>query len=174
MLNEADRRGLEGWIRQGATPQKQALRARMILLRVQAMGALEITVRLGTTVPTPMRWRRRFVEAEVKGLRQVRTRPSGKAATETTKIDEVLRLTSTGSPAEGNRWSSRKMARVMEVSASTVCRIWKQAGRVPHRVRGIKLLRDPRRGRPANQTRPGGHADPRLQTPRHDHLVCRP
>src|SRR5574337_432784 len=32
-LNEHDRLELERWVRQGATPQKQAVRARMIVLR---------------------------------------------------------------------------------------------------------------------------------------------
>jgi transposase len=143
-LTEADRVELESWVRQGATPQKQALRARMILLSAQGVGTLEIAARLGTTVPTLMRWRRRYVEAGVAGLRQGRTRPPGKAATEAAKIDEVLRLTSTGKPAEATHWSSRRMARATGLSATTVRQIWKQAGLAPHRVRGFKLSRDPR------------------------------
>src|SRR5574337_1013303 len=98
-LNEHDRLELERWVRQGATPQKQAVRARMIVLSAGGLPTGHIVARLGTTVPTLMRWRRRFLEAGVAGV---------------------------------------------GLSATTVRQIWKQAGRAPHRVHGLKLSGDPR------------------------------
>ncbi len=48
-------------------------------------------------------------------------------------------LTATDKPADAAHWSSRKMAQVCGLSATTVRAIWRKAGLKPHRVRGFKL-----------------------------------
>lgn len=142
-LTEAERRELTTWVRRGATPQKQALRAGIILMTVDGVPTRDILQRLRTTAPTVMLWRRRFVEQGVAGLRRGRSRRPGKAPTAQNRIDQVLTLTATGKPADATHWSSRKMAQVSGLSATTVRAIWRKAGLKPHLQRGFKLSRDP-------------------------------
>jgi transposase len=143
-LTEEQKHELERWLRRGSTPRKQALRAEMILLTASGVPTSEIVRRLRTTYPTLTRWRHRFEEDGVDGLRRGRTRPAGKAATSQAKIDEILTLTATGQPAGATHWSSRRMAQQVGVSATTVRAIWKQAELKPHRVRHFKVSNDPK------------------------------
>ncbi|WP_028455254.1 helix-turn-helix domain-containing protein, partial [Chitinilyticum litopenaei] len=64
-LSEADLQELTTWVRRGSTPQKQALRARIILMTAEGVPSKEIALQLRTTAPTIMLWRRRFLEAGV-------------------------------------------------------------------------------------------------------------
>jgi len=142
-LKEADRAELQRWVRNGATPQKQALRARMILLTADGVPTMDIVTRLGTTAPTLMLWRRRFAADGVAGLVRGKTRSPGKTPITQGKIDEVLTLTTTGKPVDATHWTSRKMALASGLSATTVRAIWRAAGLKPHLKRGFKISRDP-------------------------------
>lgn len=142
-LTDEQKSELERWLRRGSTPRNQAMRAEMILLTAAGEPSSEIVRRLRTTYPTLTRWRRRFVEDGVDGLRRGRTRKPGKAPTPQAKIDEVLTLTATGQPAGATHWSSRRMAQQVGLSATTVRAIWSAAELKPHRVRHFKVSNDP-------------------------------
>jgi len=142
-LTTEQRTELERWVRRGATPRKQAERAAMILLTADGVPSSVIVRRLRTSYPTLTRWRNRFAEAGVEGLRKGKTRPPGIAPIPQAKIDEILTLTATGQPAHATHWSSRKMAAHVGVSEAAVRRIWKAAQLAPHRVRRFKISNDP-------------------------------
>src|SRR3979490_479156 len=46
-------------------------------------------------------------------------------------------------PAEATHWTSAMMAKVVDISASSVQRIWRAHGLQPHRVKQFKLSTDP-------------------------------
>lgn len=142
-LNEADRAELRRWVRRGSTPHKQVQRARIILMSADGVASAEIVRRVGVSYPTLTRWRARYAEAGIEGLRQGKTRKPGTAPVPQGKVDEVLTLTTTGRPAGATHWSCRKMAAQVGLSPSTVHGIWRAAGLKPHQVRGFKLSRDP-------------------------------
>jgi transposase len=142
-LTTEQRAELESWVRRGSTPQKRALRAEMILLTADRVPSSEIVRRLRTSYPTLTRWRQRFAEAGIEGLRKGKTRKPGIAPLPQSKIDEILTLTMTGRPADATHWSTRKMARQVGVSAAKVGAIWKAAGLKPHQVRRFKVSNDP-------------------------------
>jgi len=144
ILNDKQKAELERWLRRGSTPRKQALRAEMILLSAAGERTSEIVRRLRTTYPTLTRWRRRFEQEGVEGLLRGRTRKAGKAPTPQATVDEILTLTATGQPAGATHWSSRRMAKQVGVSATTVRAIWKAAELKPHRVRHFKISNDPK------------------------------
>ena len=52
-------------------------------------------------------------------------------------------LTQTDPPAEATHWTSAMMAKVVDISASSVQRIWRAHGLQPHRVKQFKLSTDP-------------------------------
>jgi transposase len=142
-LNEAERAELQCWIRRGSTPHKQVQRAKMIVLSAEGLPSSEIVRRVGVSYPTLTRWRERFVQAGIEGLRRDKTRRPGKAPVPQSKINEVLTLTTTGCPVGATHWSCRRMGAQVGLAASTVHGIWKRAGLKPHQVRGFKLSRDP-------------------------------
>ena len=76
-LATEQRAELETWVRRGATLRKQAQRAEMILLTADGVPSSEIVRRVRTSYPTLTRWRKRFDEAGVEGLRQGKTRSPG-------------------------------------------------------------------------------------------------
>ena len=55
-----------------------------------------------------------------------------------------MTLTQTGPPAEATHWTSVMMAKAVDISASSVQRIWRAHGLQPHRVKQFKLSTDPR------------------------------
>jgi hypothetical protein len=52
-------------------------------------------------------------------------------------------LTQTAPPAEATHWTSARMAKIVDISASSVQRIWRAHGLQPHRVKQFKLSTDP-------------------------------
>jgi transposase len=65
-------------VRDRNTPQKVVWRARIVLLAGNGIGAVEAARRVGKSVPTVRRWRRRYVAAGVDGLLKDVTRPPGR------------------------------------------------------------------------------------------------
>ena len=57
-----------------------------------------------------------------------------------------MKLTQTDPPAEATHWTSAMMAKVVDISASSVQRIWRAHGLQPHRVKQFKLSTDPKFG----------------------------
>ena len=55
-----------------------------------------------------------------------------------------MTLTQTDPPTEATHWTSVMMAKVVDISASSVQRIWRAHGLQPHRVKQFKLSTDPR------------------------------
>src|SRR3989441_12087707 len=60
------------------------------------------------------------------------------------KIAGIVEKPTGEPPAEATHWSTRTLAKVVDVSASTVGRIWRVHGLKPHRVKSFKLSHDPR------------------------------
>lgn len=140
----ADRTELERLVRGRNTPQKVALRARIVLLSGAGRSTGEIMEELGTTTPTITRWRDRYVAAGVAGLVHDAGRPGRKPSLSAATVAGVVELTLREKPADATHWSTRSMAAVAGISDTSVQRIWKAHGLQPHRVETFKLSRDPR------------------------------
>jgi transposase len=130
-------------VRNGNTPQKVALRARIVLLSVDGISTGEIMQQLGTTTPTITRWRNRHETDGIPGLLKDRSRPGRKRRIEETKVREVVDRTLQEKPSNATHWSTRTLAAVVGLSPASIQRIWKAHGLKPHRVRTFKLSRDP-------------------------------
>src|SRR2546426_1806165 len=61
---------LTTWARSRVLPQRQVLRARIVLLAAEGVGNAAIAARLQCSQPTVRLWRRRFDEAGVAGLEE--------------------------------------------------------------------------------------------------------
>jgi hypothetical protein len=55
----------------------------------------------------------------------------------------VLKKTAKETPANATHWSRTSMAAAIGISASSVGRVWREAGLKPHRVDTFKVSNDP-------------------------------
>jgi transposase len=143
-MSEKDKTTLVQIARNGNTPQKLALRARIAILSAEGAPTNRIMEELGTSTPTIIRWRSRYEAAGVSGLLRDRTRPGRKKRIDEARIREIVELTLKEKPQEATQWSTRSMATATGLSPATIQRIWKQHGLKPHLTRSFKLSRDPR------------------------------
>src|ERR1700687_2101360 len=123
-------------------PAGYVFRARLILLLAEGASFSAIKQRLGTTAPTIIRWKQRFLASGLDGLD---TCHPGQAATVLTPALRARILSATRKkPGDGStHWSCRKLATVPGVSKDAVHRVWKEAGLKPHRLERYMASDDP-------------------------------
>jgi transposase len=141
-LSEAERGELASLAGRRSTAQALALRARIVLGCAEGVQNKEVAARLQVDEATVGKWRRRFVEHRVEGLRD-EPRPGAPRTIEDARIEAVIVDTLESTPPEATHWSSRGMARHCGLSVSTVQRIWRAFGLQPHRLESFKLSTDP-------------------------------
>ena len=125
------------------TPQRVALRARIVLGAAAGRSINGLARELEVTRLTVLLWRRRYHEAGIGGLLQDAPRPGRKKAISAKKVETLVNATLHTTPNDATHWSTRAMARAHGVSEATVRRIWSAHGLHPHRVKTFKLSRDP-------------------------------
>jgi transposase len=142
-IDDTQRKRLRFLANSGKTPQKVALRARIVLLASEGVPNHAIAARLGTSRPTVRLWRSRFQARGAPGLQQDAPRPGRKKAISPEVVKRVVEATLHSPPRGATHWSTRTLAKAQGLSHMTVHRIWKQHGLQPHRVETFKLSRDP-------------------------------
>src|SRR5260370_22471531 len=68
-LSEDERRELERWRRSGKTEQRLLPRIEIVELAAQGLSSRQIATRLQVRRPTVLKWRRRFGQQRLAGLR---------------------------------------------------------------------------------------------------------
>ena len=121
-----------------------AQRAKIVLLAAEGQQDIEIAQTLGITRQKSARWRARFVELGIAGLRQDAFRPGRKKQIGPDQAKAVVQKTLEQRPANATHWSTRTMARATGWSEASVRRIWKAHGLKPHLLRTFKLSNDKR------------------------------
>lgn len=109
IMSATDQATLEGIARNGNTPQKLALRARIAVMSAEGLTTSQIMQELGTSTPTITRWRARYEVAGVSGLLRDRTRPGRKKRINETKVREIVERTLNEKPQEATHWSTRML-----------------------------------------------------------------
>src|SRR5215468_10285408 len=142
-VSREDRQWLEALIRSGQTPQRVALRARMVLGAAEGRANHALAKELRISRPTLLRWRQRYVEAGVAGLLKDAPRPGRNKRIRAYKVEAIVNATLHTRPADATHWSVRTLAKRQRVSPATVHRIWQAHNLQPHRVETFKLSRDP-------------------------------
>lgn len=126
----------------GKTPQKVALRVRIVLLAGEGLANTVIAKKLGVSRPTIILSRNKFKEFGIPGLLKDAARPGRNKVLSAEKEKVILKSTLEETPKAATHWSVRSMARHQGVSFSTVQRIWVKHNIQPHRVKTFKLSRD--------------------------------
>jgi transposase len=142
-VDDHQRKCLTSLAASGKTPQKVALRARIVLLASQGRANHAIAQQLKTSRPTVLLWRERFAQKGVPGLLQDAPRSGRKKALTAQQIQAVVEVTLRTTPPAATHWTTRTLAKAQGLSHMTVQRIWKQHRLQPHRVETFKLSRDP-------------------------------
>lgn len=142
-LTETERTELERTARRPSTPQALAKRCRVVLLDDREdMTYAEIGDELSMREQTVLKWRSRFLEHRMAGLRDA-PRPGVKKKVTREVVAEVVRKTLEEKPEGATHWSLRSMAAVSGISRSSVSTIWRAFNLQPHRSETFKLSTDP-------------------------------
>jgi transposase len=126
----------------GSTPQKVALRSRIILKAADGQANIVIARELGISRPTVLLWRERFAAAGVPGIMTDAPRPGRKKVLSPQKVKAVVEATLHTTPPGQTHWSIRELAKAQGISRMAVQRIWKLHSLQPHRIETFKLSRD--------------------------------
>ena len=142
VLSDEERAQLTSWARGRSTPHRVVLRARIVLRAAEGAQNKQIADELSTEPNTCALWRRRFLAARLPGLMNDAPRAGGPLLVPDATIRAIVHDTLHSKPSNATHWSSRTMAAVHGVSASTVRRVWAARRLTPHRLQHYKLSRD--------------------------------
>jgi transposase len=141
VLSPEQKSELQRWVRTPTTPQQTVLRSRIVLKAAEGMDNDEIARELGISRPPVIKWRQRFLDQGLAGLKDAlgRGRKPWLSVEKTRQVlSEVVK------PRSGKaRWSCRSMARHAGISPASVQRLWSKNDLKPHLTRTFKLSNDP-------------------------------
>jgi hypothetical protein len=138
-----DRARLAAIIGDRSRPFKHVQRARIVLCSADRLPALEVARRSGASRPAVWRWQRHYAEDGVARLLREGSRKPGKPPVPLATVAKVVALTCAEPPGEVTHWTGRAMAKAVDLSLSTVQRIWEAHKLQPHRWRSFKCSKDP-------------------------------
>lgn len=143
VLPPTDRAQFTAIVANGRTPQKVAVRARILLMLADRVRPSHIAARLALSRNHVHYWLRRYVAQGVSGVLRDASRPGRKKRISPDQVATIVNATLTTTPPGRTHWSTRTMARAQGVSEKTIRNIWHQHGLQPHRVTRFKLSKDP-------------------------------
>jgi transposase len=141
-ITKQERDRLEFLSQAGKTPQKIAMRARIILLASEGVANNAIAKQLKICRPTVLLTRQKFEDNGVRGLLKDASRPGRNKLLSPEKEAQILKATLEEKPVAATHWSIRTLAKQQGVPYSTVQRVWRKHNLQPHRVKTFKISRD--------------------------------
>ena len=144
-LNADQKAELEALVRSGGTPQKVALRCRLLLLAHQGVANQSIAEQLDVSRPTVLALREAFATEGLTAVTGIRRRHRRGTVLTPELERKIVDTTVKTRPGDGStHWSVRMLARQLRVSRTIVHRVWQRHDIQPHRVEKFKLSNDPR------------------------------
>ena len=148
-LSESERRELERWRRAGKTERRILSRIQIIELAAAGLGSRQIASRLGVGRPTALKWRRRFGQKRLAGLRDAPRSGPPRRYTARTERRILAQLDAPPPPGRG-RWNGRLLAQALgDVSADQVWAVLRKHGIQLQRRRSGCVWTDPEFARKA-------------------------
>lgn len=127
-LTAAEREELEEWLHREPANERLALRARVILLAAASATNGAISRQLDLHPETVGRWRHRFQLQRLEGIRRDAPRPTSRRRVPRELVERIVRMTRDERPPSGGRWTTRSLARVLQVNHMLVHRVWRSQG----------------------------------------------
>jgi transposase len=144
-LSDGQKSELEALMRNGNTPQKVALRCRLLLLAHQGVANHSIAEQLNLSRPTILALRAAFTQNGMTAVTGVRKRKRHGTVLTPEREQKILDATLKTRPGDGStHWSVRLLAKHLGISRTMVHRVWQRHDVQPHRVERFKLSKDPR------------------------------
>ncbi|WLP93092.1 IS630 family transposase [Gordonia sp. NB41Y] len=141
MICDSDSEELERIVRSTTASAGLVMRARIVLLAGQGLANTRIAERVGTTVVTVLKWRKRYLQHGIAGLGDAAR--SGRPRT----LDHADVVAATLRPPPKKygvtHWSSRLLATHLGIGNATVARAWREYGVQPWRAGTFKFSTDP-------------------------------
>lgn len=142
VLTEDDRAELRAITRRRSSPQSVVTRAKIVLLSAKGLDNTDVAEELGVSNVTVGKWRKRFLEGGIESLFDL-PRSGAPRSIKDESVAELIRRTLEEKPKKGSHWSSRLLAKEMNLSQASVSRIWRAFGLKPHRLDSFSLSKDP-------------------------------
>jgi transposase len=144
VLTVGEQTTLTKWARGRSTPARLVQRAKIVLAAAEGKQNDEIADELGCTRRTVGTWRNRFAQQRLTGIEKDAPRGGRTASVRAAKEAQIIALTTQATPEGATHWSVRRMAAAVNVSRSTVQRVWRDNGLKPHLIKTFKVSNDPR------------------------------
>ena len=141
-VTDEERQELASLAHRARSAPALARRARLVLACADGADNTTVARRLRVAPATVGKWRRRYIEQRLAGLFD-EPRPGTPRQITDAQIEAVVIKTLESTPRGATHWSTREMARAMDLSAMTISRIWRAFGLQPHRSETFKLSPDP-------------------------------
>jgi transposase len=142
VIEDESRRALESLKSAKKTPKYLFDRADMILRTAAGEKVEEVARALSTTTRAVYRWRKRFKDFGLAGLKD-KPRSGQPVKASKALVQTVLKLTVERIPRTATHWSLRLMAKEVNTTKWQVQQIWKAADLKPHRLKAFKISHDP-------------------------------
>ncbi len=140
-LTQQQRDELEGCAGSRSVAVRTLQRAKIILGLVAGKAQKEIAEQLGIARQTVGRWAPRFLQQGTRGLEDA-PRSGRPCVILPEQIEQVVQKTVQETPPDSTHWTTRSLAKEVELSPSSVGRIWRAHNLKPYRVRTFKLSND--------------------------------
>lgn len=140
---QRDRETLLKWSRGQAVEARLVERSRIVLLASEGKQNIEIADEVGCTRDTVQKWRDRYIAQGLKGIQEDAPR-TGRPRELSKELEAKIVEATTNPPSHITHWSTRRLAKHLDVPPATVQRVWKLHDLKPHLVRNFKLSKDPR------------------------------
>jgi putative transposase len=138
------KRELELLLRNGNSPEKIALRCKVLLLACEGVANAKIADQLKISRPTVLALRAAFAKDGMTAVTGIRHRKRPPKVLTPELEQRILDTTLRTRPGDGStHWSVRTLAAHLRVSRMIVHRVWQRHDVQPHRVERFKLSNDP-------------------------------
>jgi len=141
-LSDEERATLGRWARGRSTPARLVLRAKIILLAVEGRMNKDIAAELGMARKTVALWRNRFAQRRLAGLERDAPRAGRTPTARDAVARKIVETTTQERPPHATHWSTRSLAKHLDVSVSMVQRVWRANRLQPQRIKTFKLSND--------------------------------
>jgi transposase len=139
-LSCEQRQSLQELVRRPTTPQRTALRARIILSCAEGLSQEAVAREQGVRRRIVGKWCQRFRQRGLEGLEDAKGR--GRKPTLPEEQQARALTLATQPPAGYTRWSVRRMAAATGMSVGSVHALWQANDVKPHLTRTFKLSKD--------------------------------
>ncbi len=144
VLEEGQDEVLEALARSVASPHREVVRAKAVLMAAAGLANTAIASQLKVSPASVGASRERFAAEPLARFAQLRSGRGRKPQLPKETIVAIVRLTLETKPEGRTHWSCRSMAKISGISPPTVQWIWCSRGLKPHLVETFKMSNDKR------------------------------